>query len=213
MKLFYAGFSVLFLIISLFVDMQVFASADNDERIRAQIGIQFKTAEKSYYAKAREKIKGGEYIRIYIHPEKTSYVYVVHSDGNAVTLLNMTEQKIHSSTLVLPSLQAFYRVGGDSPKEVFTIICSKKKIPKLDEIIKQGTSLSKWDEIEKELIKQSRIIELKNQEIPFEIAGNVRAIGDDQISDPFIKKLRIFSGRGLIVKKYEFKIVKLGSGR
>jgi hypothetical protein len=35
----------------------------------------------------------------------------------------------------------------------------------------------------------------------------VRGVGDPE-GDPFIKKLQIFSGKSMLVKRYEFKVQK-----
>ncbi len=42
---------------------------------------------------------------------------------------------------------------------------------------------------------------------PFAIAGNVRG-GIVQDQDSVVKKLRIFTGNDMVVKKYEFKVKK-----
>jgi transposase-like protein len=148
-------------------------------------------------------------LRIYVHPEKTSHVYVVHTDLKEATLLSILQQKVQSSTLVIPSLQNFYRVDGKSDKEIFTIIVSPDELPEVSDIFKtEKTSYLRWVEVEKVLIEKGKIDLSQEVEKPFAIAGNVRgwAVNDDV--DPFASRLQIFSGKSVLVKKYEFRVKK-----
>lgn len=178
------------------------------QRVRAKIGILVKSGERTSTARSREILKAGDSLRIYVHPEKALYLYLVHTDGKKVQLLNMTAQKLESSTLVLPSVQAFYKVDGVSPYERFTIICSPHELPELSAMVSKDFSPAKWQEVENELSKNSKIDLAVNDEAPFAIAGNVRGGLDNQNTDPVVSNLQIFSGNGVLVKQYEFQIKK-----
>lgn len=178
------------------------ALAQEEKRVRAKIGIQIRSGDQDVPARARDRVKPGDLIRIYVHPEMSSYVYVVHTDQSAATLLNMTEQRFHSSTLVLPSVQDAYQVDGKSPLEAFTIICSPTEVKELAALSAAGMPREKWAAVEKDLMERSKIQLTEQTEAPFTIAGNVRG------AHPFIKELQIFSGKTLLVKKYEFQVKK-----
>ena len=159
-------------------------------------------------AKSRERLKAGDLIRIYVHPEASSYVYVVHSDQKTVTLLNMVEQRIQSSTLVLPSVQEFYQVDGKSPVETFTIICSPDEVKEVSALLSSQMPHDRWAALEKELAKKGEVELAQKTERPFAIAGNVRGAGDAAGGDPFVKELQIFSGKSVLVRQYEFSVKK-----
>ena len=126
------GLSLLFLIGS------IIPALCQENNIRAKIGIQIKSGERAVRAKSRDRLRAGDLIRIYVHPERSSIVYVIHSDGKTATLLNLVQQKIQSSTLVMPSIQEFYQVDGASPKETFTIICSPRELKEALELFETG---------------------------------------------------------------------------
>lgn len=179
--------------------------AQEVNRVRAKIGIRIKTGDRVLQAKAMEELKAGDLIRIYVHPELSSWVYVVHTDQKKVTLLNMSHQKIHSSTLVLPSVQETYAVDGMSPEEAFTIICSPREIMELTALSGADMPYERWLALERDLMDRSKIEMGQQTERPFPIIGNVRG---DVLSegDPFLVEIPIFSGRDVLVKKYKFRI-------
>lgn len=196
-----------------------------EKRVRAKIGIQIKSGSRSLGAKAKDRLRSGDLLRLYVHPEFSSYVYVVYTDQKTATLLNLVQQKVRSSTLVMPSIQEFYEVDGKSPEESFIIVCSQKELVKVVDLFSDTGEVSheKWAEFEKELLAESRInpsqkadkpsgsadtTMAQKVEKPFAMAGNVRGLGVSGTDDPFIKKLQIFSGKSLLVRKYEFRVKK-----
>ena len=180
-----------------------------EEKVRAKIGIQIRSGDQIVRAKSQDRLKAGDLLRIYVHPEKTSHVYVIHTDLKETTLLNMVQQKTQSSTLVMPSLQEFYQVDGKSSKETFSIIISPKELSEVLEVLRTGNApYPKWVEVEKVLLEKSKIDLSQKTEKPFSISGNVRgAVGVGDV-DPFVSKLQIFSGRSILVKRYEFRVKK-----
>lgn len=178
-----------------------------ENNVRAKIGVLVKSGDQVSRAKSKDRVKTGDLLRIYVHPEAGSYVYVIHTDLKRVTMLNMVEQKIHSSTLVLPSLQEFYQVDGNSPVESFTVICSSEEVKEVSSLITSGMDHEKWTALQKELSKKGEIDLTQQSERPFGIAGNVRGTADTG-GDPFVKELQIFSGKTILVKQYEFSVKK-----
>jgi hypothetical protein len=179
------------------------------KNMRAKIGIQVRAGDQTRSAKSQDNLNVNDLIRIYVHPEETSYVYVIHTDLKEATLLNMVQQRSRSLTLVMPSLQEFYKVDGTSPEETFTIIVSPEDLTEVTEVLKNGTApYKKWIGVEEPLLTKSKIDLSQEVEKPFAIAGNVRGVGATADVDPFINNLQIFSGKSLLVKKYEFKVKK-----
>ena len=129
----------------------------DDIGIRAKIGIQISSSGKNKLAKSRDRLKPGDLLRIYVHPEKASYIYVVYSDKKDISLLSMTEQKILSSSFVLPSVNEYYEIDGKSNFERFTIICSPKAINEITQFFKSKPSLKKWKSLEQTLEEKSKI--------------------------------------------------------
>ena len=205
------SFKVLFILsLSVFlITGSFYPVGAQEEKVRAKIGIQIKSGDRIMRAKSQDRLKAGDLLRIYVHPEKTSHVYVVHTDLREATLLNMVEQKIQSSTVVMPSLQEFYQVDGKSQKETFTIIISPDELPEALDVLGTGNApYSKWAEIEEVLLEKSKIDLSQKTEKPFAISGNVRgAVGSDDV-DPFVGKLQIFSGKSILIKRYEFRVKK-----
>lgn len=179
-----------------------------DKMVRAKIGILVKSGDQILKAKSKDRLKPGDLVRIYVHPEVSSYVYAVHRDQKTVTLLNMVEQRIQSSTLVLPSVQEFYEVDGKSPLETFTVICSPTEVKEISSLAGARMTYDQWVSLERDLLKKGEIDLAQKSEKPFAIAGNVRGAGDAAGGDAFIKDLQIFSGKSILIRQYEFTVKK-----
>lgn len=137
-----------------------------------------------------------------------SYVYVVHTDQKTVLLLNSHENQEmikKGSVLALPSSEDFYQLDGLSEKELITIICSPLQLTEISTLLSsEELSPAKWIELEQVLMKRSKMDLSQEAEKPFEIVGNVRDIK----MDPFLPQLQIFSGKSLLVKRYELDVKK-----
>lgn len=180
-----------------------------EEVVRAKIGIQIQAGNRISRAKAQDRIEAEDLLRIYIWPETHAYVYVIHSDQKVVTLLNKEQRELHNSPLILPSAETFYQVDGSSTKELFTVICSPTELPEIAVLFyAPSPSYTEWAALEERLIHQSKINLGQQPEKPFALAGNVRGIAPPEQLDPFWDKLQTFSGRTLLVKRYEFRVKK-----
>jgi len=175
--------------------------------VRAKVGIQLKSGQTLSRAKASETIKAGDMLRIFVQPEADAWVYVVHTDAATASLLNLVRQQRQAVTIVMPSLQEFYEVDGKSPAEAFTVICSTGEIPEMAELVQKGSLDHKvWTAVEDKLTQKGRIELATQGEKPFALAGNVRGAGPGAGEDPFAASLPIFSGNGVLVKKYAFGV-------
>lgn len=208
MKFNIKNLSTIICISLIYILSSYFPAFSEDNIVRAKIGIQVRSDKKYSMAKSRDRLKPGDLLRIYVHPEKASYIYVIYTDKKKVSLLNVVEQKILSSTLALPSVNEFYAVDGNSPFEKFTIICSSKELSIIDDFINSDNLYTNWETLENELIQKSRIPLTERSEVPFTIAGNIRGIDKSDADGSFERKLHIFSGKSFIVKQYEFRVKK-----
>lgn len=122
--------------------------------------------------------------------------------------MEKVEPKTRSSLLALPSLQEFYEVDGESPVEAFTIICSPEEVKEAEALLDSRIPCETWTSIEKDLIKQGEINLSQQAEKPFPIAGSVRASLEPGAGRSLVDKLKVFSGNTIVVKRYEFSVVK-----
>ena len=180
------------------------ATDEPQQIVRAKIGIQVRSGDEVRRATVGERVKAGERLRIYVIPEPDpAYIYVIHSDQKKLIQLTPAgQQKVPKDCILrLPSKEEFYQIDGESPLEYITVICSPTQLTELENLLKtEDLSYEKWLEVEQKLIAQSQI-DLRDQvSKPWIIAG---AIKDP---DPFLKELQIFSGKSLVVRKYEFRV-------
>jgi Domain of unknown function (DUF4384) len=198
-------------ILGVWLCTQLTSPAVAQDRVRAKVGIQVRSGEHTAPAKTSETVKAGDALRIYVVPEHDAYIYVVHNDGKTLTLLNAQ----HASTktaegvpvvLPAPEKDKFYQIDGGSARESITVICSPTELREVASLMKTPNVPQKnWLSLEKELMDKSKIDLSQATEQPFPIAGNVRSMGND---DPFVKALAIYSGKSLVVKKYDFQVQK-----
>jgi hypothetical protein len=178
------------------------------ERVRAKVGIQVRSDEQSAPAKTTETVKAGAFLRVYVVPEDDAYVYVVHNDGTTPTLLNAPDAHTRvpkGSLVTLPTPATFYQIDGASARESITVICSPTAIREVATLFRTTNVPQKnWTALEKELLEKSKIDVAQKTDKPFNIAGNVRSLGKDGLVDA----LQVFSGKTLVVKKYDFQIQK-----
>lgn len=173
--------------------------------VRAKIGVLKKFDDKIDRAKTRDRLKTGDLIRIYVHPELPTNIYIIHTSGESVDLLNVASQEVSSGTVVFPSMQNYYQIDGTSPTENITIICSPRPLEQIASLADGRINAKQWEAIEKELIEKSGIEIGQNLQKAFPLAGNVRG---GEVADPFFEKLVIYTGKGLLVKTYAFEIEK-----
>lgn len=198
------------LLSSLWLCTQFVAPAMAQDRVRAKvgIGIQARPGEPIAQAKTTEMVKTGHFLRVYVVPEDDAYIYVVHNDGKAPTLLNAPNAATKTSKgspVTLPAADKFYQVDGGSDRESITVICSPTEIREVTKLFNTPNVAQKnWLSLEKELVDKSKIELAQQADRPFQIAGNVRSMN----ADPFLETLPISSGKSLVVKKYDFQVQK-----
>lgn len=199
-------------ILGVWLCTQLTSPAMAQDPVRAKVGIGIERPGGSLVsAKTTETVKAGDSLRIYVVPEHDAYIYVVHNDGKTLTLLNAQ----HASTkapqgvpVILPAPEKgkFYQIDGGSDRESITVICSPTEVRDVASLLSSPNVPQKnWLSLEKALLDKSKIDLAQPTGKPFPIAGNVRSMGND---DPFVKELSIYSGKSLVVKKYDFQVQK-----
>jgi hypothetical protein len=179
------------------------------QRVSAQIGIEIISDYRAGPAKLNDHLKAGDKLRLYVVPKTDAYVYVVYSDKDTVALLNnQQEQRMvkKDSTLILPSLEAYYEIDGASRHELFTIICSPEELKEVSTLFNfANVSYASWANLERQLTEKSKIDLTEEVDKPPALAGNVR---QPKPEPAFVDAIPILSGRSLVVKRYEFRVAK-----
>lgn len=192
------------ILIAAFVAASVM-NVGGQELVRAKVGMEILDGDDIRLAKSRDRIKAGNELRLLVIPEKESYVYVINSDSNNAYLINsdQVEKKHPGGTLkIFPSMESLYKPDGSGKQENFIIVCSLTPLGEITGLFASGqTSYDSWKELENELTKRSKITLGEKVNKPFAIAGTVR-------NSQNAENLRIFSGKKLLVKRYQFQVKK-----
>src|SRR6266704_4202620 len=125
-------------ILGLWLCTQLTSLAMAQDRVRAKVGIQVRSGERTAPAKTTETGKTGDSLRVYVVPEDNAYVYVVHNDGKTLTLLNAqnaTTKVTKGELVALPALEQFYQINGGSDRESITVICSSTEIREIASLV------------------------------------------------------------------------------
>jgi hypothetical protein len=182
------------------------------DSVRAKVGIRVKSGDSAVWAKTRDSIRAGDFLRVYVLPEDDAYIYLIYSDNKTPTLLNsQTYKKKMEKGMVaaFPSESEFYQTDGTSPLENFVVICSPKEMQEVPTLFNSPkVSQENWRLLEADLMKRSKIELDQKAEKPFIIAGNVRGLTGEKSPEVSLTDLLTFSGKSFVVKKYEFAVKK-----
>jgi hypothetical protein len=188
---------------------QLTSPAVAQDPVRAKVGIQVHSGDRTAPAKTTETVKTGDFLRVYVVPEDDAYVYIVHNDGKNLTLLNAqnaTTKVTKGGLVTLPAPEKFYQIDGGSNKESITVLCSPTELREVASLFSTPTvTQQNWLSLEKTLLDKSKINLSQPTDKPFPIAGNVRSMSNN---DPFLNTLVIYSGNSLVAKKYDFQVQK-----
>lgn len=189
-----------------FSTVNVSSGCAEEKVVRAKVGVSVESEGRQLRAKANERLAAGDHLRVYVYPEEDCYVYVIHADQKTATLLKTVEKNVPAGLLVLPSQKEFYEVDGKSLVETFTVVCSPEELKEISTLFNSGPSYENWASLEKELIKKGEIDLGDKPDKPFAIAGNVRGLPESGPGDSFLSELQVYSGNGILVKRYEFTV-------
>ena len=196
-------------ILGVWLCTQLTSPAVAQDRVRAKVGVQVRSGDRTAPAKTTETVKTGDFLRVYVVPEGDAYVYVVHNDGKNPTLLNAqnaTTKVTGGGLVTLPAPENFYQSDGGSDKESIVVLCSPTEIREVASLFSTPNVAQKnWLSLEKALLDKSKIDLSSPTDKPFQIAGNVRSMSSN---DPFVNTLVIYSGKSLVAKKYDFQVQK-----
>lgn len=183
--------------------------AQEEAPSRAKIGIQIRSGDQDRKARARDRVRTGDLLRIYVLPEKAACVYIVHSDLNKATLLNACVQKIRTGAIVVPSSSEYYKVDGKSDRERITVICSPTPVQEIESFGSEGTiSHPQWAAVEAKLAEKGRIDLESAPTGAISLAGNVRGAESAATAEMFMEGLPTYSGKNILVKTYAFTVQK-----
>ncbi|MFQ5627412.1 MAG: hypothetical protein ACE5I1_01525 [bacterium] len=184
-------------------------SAFSQEFIRAKIGLKVISEDIIKNAKSKDKLKKGDKLRLFIEPEVNTYVYVVHADRKSVSLLTNSPVQLTKANerVVLPSPSEYYEIDGTSAIEKLAILCSPARLNNVEAFFSvEKPSPAEWEKMELAFIEKSKIDLNEKTEKPYAIAGNVRNV--EQQNEQFLSALNTYSGKSLVLKRYEFRVKK-----
>jgi len=191
----------LFLAFAVFFQAPVFSQ----NTIKAKVAILHKSGDDFAVLRSNDRLRVGEMIRIFVQPENSCYVYIIHSDNKESTLLYDKKISAKHDTLILPSTSEYYVFDNKSPTAKITIFCSLKKIEDINRLF-EGENVSdknEWSSLEEKLFKKYKKNLSDQSEKPFPMAGNVSAVNDE-----FLSRQLVLSGKGMIIRRYEIEIKK-----
>jgi len=163
-------------------------------------------------AKVNDRLRSGDQLTVYVKPEENSFVYLINSNSKTASLITLgsNQNNVSAHSLrIFPSIKKGkkrgYKVDGNEDVELFSIICSSKKLPRINQLFSGGAvAVEKWRTLEKKFTDDSDIISSSKPEEQLQFGGSLRSPD----SNPFIKTLSISSGKALIVRRYQFDVKK-----
>src|SRR5262245_28947220 len=205
---------------------QLTAPVAAQDRIGAKVGIEVLSsgqASRPASTTTTETVRAGDFLRVYVIPEDDAYVYIVNNDGKTLTLLNAQEaqKKVPKRFLITfpaPPTEV-YEIVGKSDKESITVICSPTEVDEVVTLFRTTNVPQKdWTALETKLMNKSKIDLTQPAGKTAQIAGNVRGMPGNVRgmpgnvrslhNDAFVDMMPIFSGRTLVVKRYDFQVQK-----
>ena len=193
--------TLLFFTFAVFFQIQVYSQ----NIIKAKVAILHKSGDDYAVLRSNDRLKAGEMIRIFVQPENSCYVYIIHSDNKESTLLYDKKVSAKNDTLILPSTSEYYVFDDKSPTAKIAIFCSLKKIENISHLFQNENVADNndWSSLEEKLFKKYKKNLSDQSEKPFPMAGNVSAVNDE-----FLNRQLVLSGKGMIIRKYEIEIKK-----
>ncbi|KMP10925.1 hypothetical protein UR09_04870 [Candidatus Nitromaritima sp. SCGC AAA799-A02] len=184
------------------------SNAYSQELVRAHIGIEILSDSASKKAKANDRLKKEDQLKLYVVPKNDSFAYIINSNSKTASLLNpeTNQQKIPGDSIkIFPSALQVYQPDGKENIETFTIICSPNEAKDITQLFSSGTvPVEKWQSLEKRLIENNQIVGSSPSTEILHFGGAVRGIDEN----PFINKLSISTGKSLVIKRYQFHVKK-----
>jgi hypothetical protein len=161
-------------------------------------------------AKVNDRLRSGDQLSVYVKPEEKSFVYLVNSNAKTASLITLGDNQnnvLAHSLRTFPSIKKGkkrgYKVDGNEDIELFSIICSLKKLPRINQLFSGGAvAVEKWRSLEKIFIDDNQTITPSKPQEQLQFGGSLRS------PDSFIKTLSISSGKALIVRRYQFDVKK-----
>jgi hypothetical protein len=187
-----------------------FADAKIDETgiVKGKIGIEIVKKDKSDLARKRNRITTDDKLKVYAKPDFKSYTYVVSSDKKTATLLSPSSKgqaEAMEGLKNFPGAKQYYQFDETSDIELLTVICSPKELKEVQALFESdNVSYKKWVELEKSLIKKSKILASKDVGKEVQIGGFVQQ--GLRSAGSFEDKIPVRRGNTLLIKNYEFRV-------
>ena len=183
---------------------------DEARIVKGKIGIEIVKKDKadSDLAKKRNRITTDDKLKVYAAPDFKSYTYVISSDKKTASLLNPStkgQAEAKEGLKNFPGAKQYYQFDETSDIELLTVIWSPKELNEVQALFdSENVSHKKWAELEKSLIKKSKILVSKDVGKEVQISGFVQQ--GLRSAGSFADKIPVRRGNTLLIKNYEFLI-------
>jgi len=184
------------------------AKTDGAKIVKGKIGIEIINKDKSTLARKRSRITTQDRLKVYTVTEFKSYTYVISSDKKTATLLtppSKGQAKAREGLKIFPDSNQSYQFDENSDVELITVICSPKELKWVQELFSSKTiSYKSWESLEKELIRNSKVLSSKDVDQETQISGFIQQ--GVRAPESFVDKIPLRTGNSFLIKKYEFRV-------
>jgi len=181
---------------------------DGAEIVKGKIGIEIVKKNKSDLARKRNRITTEDKLRVYVAPDFKSFTYLISSDKKTAILLSPSpkgQPKAKNGLKNFPGAKQYYQFDETSDIELLTVICSPKELKEVQALFEsENVTYKKWAELEKNLIKKSKILASTEVGKEVQIGGFVQQ--GLRSAGSFEDKIPIRRGNTLLIKNYEFRV-------
>lgn len=198
--------------LSLFLSFSTFSFADKKmERpgiVKGKIGIEIVKNDKSDLAKKRNRITTDDKLKVYADPDFKSYTYLISSNKKIASLLSPSAKgptEAKEGLKNFPGAKQYYQFDETSDIELLTVICSPNELKAVTDLFNsENVTHKEWAELEKSLIKKSKVLASKDVGKEVQIGGFVQQ--GLRSAGSFADKIPVRRGNSLLIKNYEFRV-------
>lgn len=176
-------------------------------RLSARIGVKIMSgADAARAATPINRIQKGDRVAVYLEPRQAGFFYIIESHGKRARLL---QRGPAPKARKVRAPERPHALGGGESR--LHVILAPGRLAAVEGLFARGdVPTERWRTLALELERAGRMGLTDTSPRPIPVAAGVRGMGDEQTrdlaADPFFRKLRTYSGRGLIVREYRFHL-------
>lgn len=174
-------------------------------RLSIDLGLRIFDGEQARPARTTNRARAGERIALYVRPHETVVLYIIESNDKQARLVHRVSARKAREQILPPGKTSLKSGQWD-----YVVVAAPRGVPALDQLFRKGTTpAADWQKLEQELTERSRIELGSASDKPPALAANVRSAkpGAGRTDrDAFFKELKTYSGNGLLVRTFTFKV-------